>query len=74
MRNCFEGYLTEGCKTCPDWKDGTDGSFGCATRYPIDWCPYFKKAMEDDRKREIEERKKMERRERYQKHFNKKRA
>lgn len=74
MRNCFEGYLTEGCKDCPDWRDGTRGMIGCATHYPIDWCPYFKKMMEDDAKREIEERKKMIRRERYQKHFNKKRA
>ena len=43
-KSCFDGYLTEGCATCPDWADGTDErGIGCATRFPIDWCPHFKK-------------------------------
>lgn len=40
--NCFDGYLTPECKTCPDWRD-TEDSLGCATSRPIMLCPYFKK-------------------------------
>lgn len=48
-KSCFDGYLTDGCATCPDWADGTGGrGIGCATRYPIDWCPYFKKMWEEE--------------------------
>lgn len=55
MKSCFDGYLTEGCKDCPDWKDGTkydeQGNWlgiGCGTHYPIDWCPHFRKMMEEE--------------------------
>lgn len=35
MRNCFEGYLTPDCASCPYWADGTEASVGCATPFPI---------------------------------------
>ena len=48
-RSCFDGYLTDECKDCPDWKNGDndDGIIGCATRLPIMLCPYFKKMYEE---------------------------
>ena len=50
--NCLEGYLTDGCKTCPDWLDGTEGrGIGCGTRRPIDECPHFRAMFEMDRKK-----------------------
>jgi len=79
--NCFEGYLTEGCKDCPDWCDGSNGSIGCGTKYPIDWCPYFssmwrKNLMkaEEDIARQKAENEKAKRTEMYKRHFNKKRT
>lgn len=46
-RSCLDGYLTDGCKNCPNWADGTDGrGIGCTTSFPIDLCPHFKKMME----------------------------
>lgn len=53
MRSIFDGYLTDGCKNCPDWLDGSDPNkgYGCGTHYPIDWCPHFAKLMEEDNKR-----------------------
>lgn len=47
-RSCLDGYLTEGCKTCPDWSDGTNPTqlgVGCACHFPIHWCPHFAQAM-----------------------------
>lgn len=46
-RSCLDGYLTEGCKTCPDWHDGSDGSIGCGTHFPIMLCPYFARMYTD---------------------------
>ena len=54
-KSCFDGYLTEGCKTCPDWKGGTDGSVGCGTHFPIMWCPHFKAMYEYEEAKEHEE-------------------
>ena len=52
MRSVLDGYLTEGCKTCSMWSDGHDGRpLGCNTNVPIDWCPHFKKLMEEDEKK-----------------------
>lgn len=41
--NCFEGYLTDKCHECPDWKDGSgnDQAIGCGARFPIALCPAF---------------------------------
>lgn len=53
MKSVFDGYLTEGCKTCDCWMDGTNESdwcIGCGTSLPIDWCPYFREMMEKDEK------------------------
>lgn len=44
MLNCFEGYLTDACKKCDFWKDGSDGSLGCACPGPIDHCEAFVEA------------------------------
>lgn len=50
--NCLEGYLTEGCKTCPDWLNGTEGrGIGCGTNKPIDECPHFHAMWERDNKK-----------------------
>lgn len=52
MLNCFEGYLTPACKTCPDWADGTDGrGLGCACHFPIMHCPHFAKACKEEENR-----------------------
>lgn len=57
MLNCFEGYLTDACANCDCWKDGSDGSLGCAYPGPIDNCEAFaeayKKAEELRRKGEL---------------------
>ena len=49
-RNCMEGYLTEACKTCEFWLDGSDMSkgIGCNTPGPIDHCEAFVKACAED--------------------------
>ena len=53
----LDGYLTPECAACEDWSDGSDGrGLGCNTRVPIDWCPAFKKMMEDDERRRKEVR------------------
>ena len=54
-KSCLDGYLTDGCKDCPDWKDGTDGSFWCGTHLPIMWCPHFKEMYEAEESKENEE-------------------
>lgn len=47
MRSIFDGYLTDKCKNCPCWRDGSDGkSYGCGTPTKIDLCPAFKETME----------------------------
>ena len=48
VKNCLEEYLTEHCCKCVDWKDGTDGTYGCAINGPIMWCPYFAKMFEEE--------------------------
>ena len=52
-KSCFDGYLTDECANCPDWKDGSDddGIFGCTTKLPIMLCPYFKKMYEEEEKK-----------------------
>ena len=54
-KSCFDGYLTEGGKNCPYWKDGTYGSIGCGTHFPIMRCPYFKAMYEAEEAKEHEE-------------------
>ena len=44
MKNCFEGYLTEGCKTCEYWHDGSDNAIGCGCPFPISHCEYVREA------------------------------
>lgn len=47
--NCFDGYLTPGCATCPDWADGTDDrGIGCACSFPIGECPHFAEMERND--------------------------
>lgn len=54
-KSCLDGYLTEGCATCSDWADGTDGrGIGCACHFPIGDCPHFAKMMKEERKKEHE--------------------
>ena len=48
MKNCLEEYLTDHCKECADWRDGRDGTFGCAINGPIMWCPHFAKMVEEE--------------------------
>lgn len=55
MKSVLDGYLTEGCKECPDWSDGTDKTkfgIGCCCSFPIDWCPYFKEMMQKEERKE----------------------
>ena len=42
-KNCFDGYLTAGCKHCCDWADGSDPNrgIGCACHFPIMECNHF---------------------------------
>ena len=55
-KNCLDGYLTEGCKNCPDWADGTDDRvIGCAAHFPIMLCPHFKAMCEAEESKENEE-------------------
>ena len=70
--SCLDGYLTEGCKTCEDWCDGSNGSIGCGTHYPIAWCPYFSEMMRRDNEKRKELEVKEQRRKMFIKHFNKK--
>lgn len=50
-KSCLDGYLTEGCKKCSDWADGSDNrGIGCACNFPIAWCPHFSKMVEEDEK------------------------
>lgn len=49
MRNCFEGYLTEGCRNCEYWHDGSDNAIGCGCPFPISHCKYFRKAEETNK-------------------------
>lgn len=44
--SCFDGYLTEGCKTCPDWKND-EHSIGCGAHFPIMQCPHFAKMFRE---------------------------
>ena len=41
MKNCFDGYLTDGCKNCEFWHDGGDNSIGCGCPFPISHCEHF---------------------------------
>ena len=58
-KSCFDGYLTEGCKTCPDWADGSDDrGIGCACHFPIMQCPHFAKMFnEEEAQRQTDEAK-----------------
>lgn len=48
-KSCLDGYLTEGCASCPDWADGSDDrGIGCAAHFPIMECPFFKKMVEEE--------------------------
>ena len=52
MKNCFDGYLTNACKSCPFWKDGTTNEgIGCAYPGPIDHCEAFKKMSEEEERK-----------------------
>ena len=48
-KSCFDGYLTEACKTCPYWQNDKNG-IGCNVPYPIMECKDFKKMYEEDQK------------------------
>ena len=50
MKNCFEGYLTDACKDCGFWHDGTGDSIGCGAPFPIDHCDDFRKEYEKNNK------------------------
>jgi hypothetical protein len=52
MKNCFEEYLTNGCKKCEFWADGSDPErgIGCASPFPIMHCPDFAEQYEKDQK------------------------
>lgn len=55
-RSCFDGYLTDHCKDCRDWSDGSNGkSLGCNSCYPIDFCPYFVDKVQEEMHQEKEE-------------------
>ena len=47
--NVLNGYLTEDCKNCISWGDGTQPEYGyaigCCISVPIDWCESFAKMM-----------------------------
>ena len=45
MLSCFDGYLTDGCKTCEYWEN-TETSLGCAYPFPIMECSYYADAVE----------------------------
>lgn len=51
-KSCLDGYLTDECASCPDWKDGTkEGEWiGCGTHMPIMMCPYFAQMVEKEEK------------------------
>lgn len=56
MKSILDGYLTDGCKDCANWSDGTDGrGYGCNTSCPIDWCPYFQAEMEKEHQARLDE-------------------
>ena len=49
-KTVFCEYLTEGCKTCPDWADGTnENGVGCACHFPIMQCPHFSKMINGEK-------------------------
>ena len=52
-KSCFDGYLTDECAKCPDWRNGDEygDGVGCATTLPIMLCPYFKKMWEKEEKK-----------------------
>lgn len=54
-KSCLDGYLTDGCKTCPDWNDGSDRTkgIGCCSHFPIMWCKHFSKMVEEQGKEKI---------------------
>ncbi len=55
-KSCLDGYLTDGCKTCPDWADGTgERGIGCATHLPIMLCPHFKAMYEQEERERVAE-------------------
>ena len=60
FKSCFDGYLTDECKNCGWWKDGTDEyhSIGCGCPFPIDHCEAFHKMEQEEYKKLEEEMKK----------------
>lgn len=51
MKSCFDGYLTEECKTCSFWADGRGDSVGCAVPFPIGDCPAFARMADKEEKK-----------------------
>jgi len=49
-KSCLDGYLTEGCKICPYWFDGSnpEAGIGCGTPFPIMHCPFFAKMYSEE--------------------------
>lgn len=39
-KNCFEGYLTDACRTCKFWYND-EHCIGCGAPFPIGHCPDF---------------------------------
>ena len=48
MKSCFDGYLTDDCKTCVYWKNNKY-EIGCCCPFPIDHCESFKALEDKDR-------------------------
>lgn len=45
--------FTKGCKTCPFWKDGSDGGgFGCGIPAPISECRFFMEMCKEEEAKE----------------------
>lgn len=47
MKNCYEGYMLEACKTCEFWKD-TETAYGCSAPFPIMHCDAFAEEIKKD--------------------------
>lgn len=47
MKSCFDGYLTEACRTCELWKNSSEET-GCAAPFPIMNCEDFAKIYREE--------------------------
>lgn len=47
MKNCYDGYMLEACKTCEFWKD-TETAYGCSAPFPIMHCDAFAEEIKKD--------------------------